>query len=162
MPKDLNTQKHTQGCYTQRTSQTGDEDKMPGRWGESRWTGIAWIVHLLAMLDFTLVNSANSSSPYGLFRPNARRAAKGKAGLSARLSNTGSLLLRRITSLVCPPMPHGASPPLLHMGKTHSAGACGKLASPPSPCSIPCLHVHTDIPPQRLYHTRHQPHLTSF
>lgn len=111
MPKDLNTQKHTQGCYTQRTLQTGDEDKMPGRRGESRWTGIARVVHLLAMLDFTLL-TALILPPLMVSSGQMLEAAKGNAGLSARLSNIGSLLLRRITSLVCPscPMETGLSP----------------------------------------------------
>lgn len=82
----------TRGCRGRYRQETGH--KVPGRQGESRWTGVAQIVHLLATPDFTLVNSPNSS--------------------------------------------------------------------PPSLCSIPCLHVHTDTPPQRLCHARHQPHLTSF
>lgn len=57
------------GHYRQ---ETGHKDKMPGRRGKSRLMGVAQIVHLYATLDFTLVNSPNSSSPYGLFRPNTR------------------------------------------------------------------------------------------
>lgn len=73
MPKDLNTQTHTHGGYTQRTLQTGHKDKMPGRQDKSRWTGVAQIVHLSAVLDFTLVNSPNSSCPYGLLQAKCQK-----------------------------------------------------------------------------------------